>query len=133
MSTPAQELAARISEAPIDPGAIAALLDGLDPADRVAATRALGRHQQRRLYAAVDALLLPSYYDPCSLVVLESLACGTPVVTSRHNGASELLEPEESGFVLEEPSDVRAMMRALEKIDDRWEALKQLILDPGIC
>ena len=57
MSTPVDELAARISETPIDPRAIAALLDGLDPADRLAATRALGRDQQRRLYAAVDDFL----------------------------------------------------------------------------
>jgi len=57
VSTPVQELKARISEAPIDPTAIAALLDGLDPTDRVAATRTLGRDQQRRLYAAVDGFL----------------------------------------------------------------------------
>ncbi len=57
MSTPAQELKARISETPIDRTAIAALLDGLEPADRVAATRALGRGEQRRLYVAVDGFL----------------------------------------------------------------------------
>ncbi len=57
MSTPAQELKARISEAAMDRTAIAALLDGLDPRDRVAATRSLGRDEQRRLYAAVDGFL----------------------------------------------------------------------------
>ena len=42
-------------------------------------------------YAAADALVLPSFYDPFGLVVLEAAACGLPVVTSRVNGASELL------------------------------------------
>ena len=57
MTGPSSELKARISETPIDPSAIAALLDGLDHGDRVAATRALGRREQARLYAAVDGFL----------------------------------------------------------------------------
>ncbi len=41
-------------------------------------------------YFAADFLVHPTFYDPCSLVVLEALACGLPVITSRCNGASEL-------------------------------------------
>ena len=43
-------------------------------------------------YAAADALVLPSFYDPFGLVVLEAAACGLPVVASRWTGASELLQ-----------------------------------------
>jgi hypothetical protein len=57
MDRPADELAARIAETPVSPKAIAALLDGLAHADRVAATRALGRRAQARLYRAVDGFL----------------------------------------------------------------------------
>lgn len=57
MSTPAQELQARIDETPVDTAAIAVLLDGLDPAGRVTATRSLGRRHQARLYRAVDGFL----------------------------------------------------------------------------
>jgi hypothetical protein len=57
MSQAAHELRARIAASPCDPIAIAALLDGLDHPDRVAATRALGRREQARLYAAVEGFL----------------------------------------------------------------------------
>jgi UDP-glucose:(heptosyl)LPS alpha-1,3-glucosyltransferase len=42
-------------------------------------------------YAAADAYVHPTYYDPCSLVLLEAAASGLPIVTTlRHNGAAEL-------------------------------------------
>jgi glycosyltransferase involved in cell wall biosynthesis len=34
-------------------------------------------------YAAADCVLFPSHYEACSYVVLEALACGTPLVASR--------------------------------------------------
>ena len=54
MTVAAQELVARLADDAVDPVAIAALLDGLSHSDRVDAVRALGRNEQRRLYAAVD-------------------------------------------------------------------------------
>jgi UDP-glucose:(heptosyl)LPS alpha-1,3-glucosyltransferase len=47
-----------------------------------------------------DSLLLPSLYDPCANVTLEALAMGLHVVTSRWNGAHELLD-ERSGTVID--------------------------------
>jgi UDP-glucose:(heptosyl)LPS alpha-1,3-glucosyltransferase len=38
-------------------------------------------------------------------VVLEALACGLPVITSRYNGASELLTPPDEGYVVDDPYD----------------------------
>jgi UDP-glucose:(heptosyl)LPS alpha-1,3-glucosyltransferase len=58
----------------------------------------------RQFYAA-DFLVHPTFYDPCSLVVLEALACGLPVVTTRFNGASELLHPLREGYVIDNPHD----------------------------
>ena len=81
--------------------------------------------EPRALHAGSDALLLPTYYDPCSMAVLEALACGTPVVTTRHNGASELLEAGRSGFIIEEPDDEAAAARALSSIDDGWPAFHE--------
>ena len=54
------------------------------------------------LYAAADAVVLLSWYDPCSRVVLEALACGVPSITTRYNGASELLA-EGAGLVVDSP------------------------------
>jgi UDP-glucose:(heptosyl)LPS alpha-1,3-glucosyltransferase len=59
----------------------------------------------RDCYFAGDFLVHPTFYDPCSLVVLEALACGMPVVTSRYNGAAELLSPPHDGYVIDDPHD----------------------------
>jgi UDP-glucose:(heptosyl)LPS alpha-1,3-glucosyltransferase len=56
-------------------------------------------------YAAADVYAHPTFYDPCSLVVLEALAMGLPVVTSRFNGAGELMTPGKEGFILDDPAD----------------------------
>ncbi len=62
-----------------------------------------------RYYRSADVFVLPTFYDPCSLTVLEGMASGLPVLTSRWNGASELLEAGREGLVIDDPSDVRAL------------------------
>ncbi len=44
-----------------------------------------------RFLQAADVLVLPTHYDPFANVCLEALACGVPVLTTRANGASEVL------------------------------------------
>jgi UDP-glucose:(heptosyl)LPS alpha-1,3-glucosyltransferase len=61
--------------------------------------------EMKNAYFASDFLVHPTFYDPCSLVVLEALACGLPIITSRHNGASELMRPLQEGYVLDDPHD----------------------------
>lgn len=63
------------------------------------------RRDMHHCYFASDFLVHPTFYDPCSLVALEALACGLPVITSRFNGASELLDPPCDGFVVDDPHD----------------------------
>jgi UDP-glucose:(heptosyl)LPS alpha-1,3-glucosyltransferase len=64
-------------------------------------------------YQAATVLALPTIYDPCSNVVLEALACGTPVVTTAANGAAEFLTPGENGAVIQDPDDIAALREAL--------------------
>jgi UDP-glucose:(heptosyl)LPS alpha-1,3-glucosyltransferase len=52
-------------------------------------------------YAAADIFVLPTRYDPFAVVCLEAMACGLPVVTTRTNGAAELISDGENGFILE--------------------------------
>jgi UDP-glucose:(heptosyl)LPS alpha-1,3-glucosyltransferase len=61
--------------------------------------------EMRNAYFAADFLVHPTFYDPCSLVVLEALACALPVITSRANGASELLHPLQEGYIIDDPHD----------------------------
>jgi D-inositol-3-phosphate glycosyltransferase len=63
----------------------------------------LGLVKQDRLplfYNAADACVIPSYYESFGLVALESLACGTPVVTTRVGGAESVVRQVEAGYVV---------------------------------
>ena len=69
-------------------------------------------------YAAADAFVLPTFYDPCSLSVSEAVASGLPSVTTRFNGAAELLTEGVDGFVCEDPADDRELADRLRKLTD---------------
>jgi len=69
-------------------------------------------------YFAADFLVHPTFYDPCSLVVLEALACGLPVITSRFNGASELLHPPKDGYVIADPNDHAELAKCMTQLLD---------------
>ncbi|MCB2185083.1 MAG: glycosyltransferase family 4 protein [Deltaproteobacteria bacterium] len=82
----------------------------LDLTERV---RFLGpTNQVVELLAAADALVLPTMYDPCSNACLEALAAGLPVVTTRANGASELVEEGVSGQVVADPAQAGELAEA---------------------
>jgi UDP-glucose:(heptosyl)LPS alpha-1,3-glucosyltransferase len=70
------------------------------------------------LYAAADLLVHPTFYDPCSLVVLEAFGAGVPVITTRYNGAAELMQGRGAGRILEDPRDSQAMAEAVREILD---------------
>jgi UDP-glucose:(heptosyl)LPS alpha-1,3-glucosyltransferase len=69
-------------------------------------------------YGAADIFVLPTYYDPCANVCLEAMACGLPVVTTRGNGASELILHEKSGIVVKHPEDTDDLGSWLEALED---------------
>ena len=72
-------------------------------------------------YQAADFFVLPTRHDPCSLVVLESLAMGVPVISTKFNGACEIMETGRHGFVLSDPADVDKLADAMTKLmDDRF-------------
>jgi UDP-glucose:(heptosyl)LPS alpha-1,3-glucosyltransferase len=71
------------------------------------------------LYAAADVYVQPTWYDPCSLVALEALAAGLPVVTTRFNGAGELITAGREGDLLDDPSDDMAWAECLGGYFDR--------------
>lgn len=78
----------------------------------------------RPLYAAADLYVQPTHHDPCSLVALEALACGLPVVTTVRNGVGELMTGSTaagvcpSGEVLENPVDDAALAAAVRRLCD---------------
>ncbi|KPK85701.1 MAG: hypothetical protein AMJ81_03065 [Phycisphaerae bacterium SM23_33] len=69
-------------------------------------------------YAAADAVVLLSWYDPCSRVVLEATRWGIPSITTVYNGAAEVLGYG-GGMVVESPRAVRAVAAAMDELADR--------------
>jgi UDP-glucose:(heptosyl)LPS alpha-1,3-glucosyltransferase len=70
-------------------------------------------------YAAADFFVLPTYHDPCSLVVLEALAMGLPVITTRQNGAAEIMTEGVHGYVLDNADAVPALATAMRTLTDQ--------------
>lgn len=52
-------------------------------------------------YAASDAFIIPSYYEPFGLVALEALAMKTPVIASRKDGLKITISDRETGLLFE--------------------------------
>ncbi|WP_375460823.1 glycosyltransferase family 4 protein [uncultured Enterovirga sp.] len=71
-----------------------------------------------RLYAAADVFVHPTRWDACSVSTIEALACGLPVITSEADGASELVRSGETGFVLTDPEDDKALSRTMDTLTD---------------
>jgi UDP-glucose:(heptosyl)LPS alpha-1,3-glucosyltransferase len=96
------------------PGKFKRLARQMGVADRVIFTGSLP--DVRALYRSAQMLVLPTRRDPCSLVVLEALAMGLPVITTRCNGASEIMTDGVHGYILDQPdhvADLAARMRTI--------------------
>jgi glycosyltransferase involved in cell wall biosynthesis len=73
------------------------------------------------IYAASDVLVHPTRSDACSLVVLEAMASGLPVITTARDGASAAIVSGESGIVLPAPDDPATLLGAMRRLCDPAE------------
>lgn len=82
-------------------------------------------------YAAADFFVLPTRHDSCSLVVLEALAMGMPVISTAFNGACEIMTDGRHGFVLSDPTDITALTESMSRLLDPTERqrMRQACLD----
>jgi len=71
------------------------------------------------VYAAADIFILPTIYDPFSNACLEALACGLPVITTRSNGFSEIIENGVHGSIIEDPGNLIGLRDAIRFWSDR--------------
>lgn len=72
--------------------------------------------ETEKYYAASDIFILPTFFDPFANVTLEAMASGLPVITTKKNGASEIIEDGVDGSIIDTPSEV-------DKIAERIKAL----------
>ena len=78
-------------------------------------------------YAWADVFALPSRYPPEGqpLVLLEAMAAGVPIVSTRHSGIPHTVRDEREGLIVP-PGDVPALAGALRRLMDDAELRARL-------
>jgi len=77
------------------------------------------------LMQAVDFFVFPSRYEACTLVLLEAMAAGLPVVTTLSAGGSEIITPA-CGVVLSDSEDVTLLATVLNQLQTDPTARTQM-------
>jgi len=93
----------------------------LNIVDRLHLIGEISHKDTRAWYNAADIFCLPSLWEGCPNVIIESLACGTPVVSTCVGGIPDLIPSEEYG-VLVPPGDHIELSKALKNaLDNTWD------------
>ncbi len=79
-----------------------------------------------KYYAAADIFLLPSLYEPFGLCILEAMATGLPVVTSREAGVAELIHDGFDALLLEDAGDVADIAAKLDLLVEDVDLRRRL-------
>ncbi|HEX2961336.1 MAG TPA: glycosyltransferase family 4 protein [Ignavibacteriales bacterium] len=82
----------------------------------------VGLEKKKRLLSAARCLLVPSMVpETSSLVAMEAMACGTPVIAYPQGALTEIIEDGKTGFIV-------------NSIDEMAEAIKRADkIDPAVC
>ena len=74
--------------------------------------------RKRELMANALALLFPiDWPEPFGLVVIEAMACGTPVIARARGAVPEIVVPGISGFIGETVDDLVAAVKEVDRLD----------------
>ena len=66
------------------------------------------------------ALLFPiEWPEPFGLVMIEAMACGTPVIAFRHGSVPEIIEDGVSGFIVENEIEALERIACVHQLDRR--------------
>lgn len=80
----------------------------------------IAEHQKSEFLGKAAALVFPiAWREPFGLVMIESMACGTPVIAFRCGSVGEVLEDGVTGFVVENESQAAAAAKRLHTLDRR--------------
>ena len=105
-----------------DRGSLKRLASDLGLAADTTFTGAVGRDRVKALYETTDIFVLPSFAEGLPVVLMEAMAMGIPVISTRITGIPELVDSEANGFLVP-PGDV----------DVLFEKLKLLLKQPELC
>ncbi|MDR3096945.1 MAG: glycosyltransferase family 4 protein [Paraburkholderia sp.] len=88
----------------------------------------IGEHEKREFLGNAHALVFPiDWPEPFGLVMIEAMACGTPVIAFKRGSVPEVIENGVSGFVVEDEISAVAALKRLstlsrEKVRGAFEA-----------
>jgi glycosyltransferase involved in cell wall biosynthesis len=77
----------------------------------------IGEGDKSDFLGRAKALLFPiDWPEPFGLVMIEALACGTPVIAFRHGSVPEVLEDGLTGFIVDHLDDAIAATRRVDEL-----------------
>jgi glycosyltransferase involved in cell wall biosynthesis len=80
----------------------------------------IGGTAKRSIFADARALLMPiRWNEPFGMVMVEALACGTPVISFAEGAANELVLSGRTGFLVQDEAAMAAAIGLLEQIAPR--------------
>jgi glycosyltransferase involved in cell wall biosynthesis len=92
------------------------LVDGVE----VTFVGAVGRERRNQLLAGAAALVFPSHWqEPFGLVMVEAMACGTPVAAISAGAVPEIVDPGVTGFLANEVESLPDAIRTCLSLDRR--------------
>lgn len=78
----------------------------------------IGERDKGKFLGDARALLFPiDWPEPFGLVMIEALACGTPVIAFSRGSVPEIIDHGKSGFVVRTVEEAAAAVRSLDRID----------------
>jgi len=78
----------------------------------------VGSAEKSKLLGESKALLFPiKWEEPFGLVMIEAMACGTPVIAFKRGSVPEIVKDGVTGFVVENEKEMAAAIKKIGKID----------------
>jgi glycosyltransferase involved in cell wall biosynthesis len=85
----------------------------------------IGDHQKSAFLGKADALLFPiAWPEPFGLVMIEAMACGTPVIAYDYGSVPEVIEDGLTGFIVQDEDGAVAAVRRLDQLN-RFEVRRR--------
>jgi glycosyltransferase involved in cell wall biosynthesis len=80
----------------------------------------IGDREKSDFLSGAFGLLLPiDWPEPFGLVMIEAMACGTPVIAYNHGSVAEIIEDGRTGFIVEDEMGAAAAVDRLATLDRR--------------
>lgn len=80
----------------------------------------IGEDEKEKFLGDAIALLFPiDWAEPFGLVMIESMACGTPVIAYENGSVPEIIEHGRSGFIVHDQAGAIEAVRNIEALDRR--------------